>query len=64
MNTAIKAPTIPCPECARCGKPTRLIAAEPHPRVSQADLRTFRCASCDDTQTLVVPYGMTGAVAR
>lgn len=43
------------PACLICGDPTRIYGAEPHPRLPQAELRTYVCDSCDLTRVLELP---------
>jgi hypothetical protein len=51
----ITARNITSPKCGKCEQPTRLLAAEPHPRFRQTDLRTFQCKACGAIETVVAP---------
>ena len=46
---------ITAPACSRCGGPSHLLLAEPHPRLKHTDLRTFECDTCGATQDVAAP---------
>lgn len=46
---------LPGPDCAECGKSTRLTGIEPHPTEKLTDLRTYQCVVCDAVQVQSVP---------
>ena len=43
------------PICARCGKATRLVGVEAHPRLKRNEIRTYECATCDAMVAVVSP---------
>jgi hypothetical protein len=42
------------PVCPECGGPTNLSTLEPNPTREWEDLRTYQCAWCGKSQTLLV----------
>jgi hypothetical protein len=50
------------PRCSRCAEPMRLVAVEPHSRLSTMDTRHFVC-SCGGTVSETVPRHWFGVLS-
>lgn len=48
-------PTVPAPECTQCGRETRLVGIESHPRLALTEVNTYACDRCDKSEIVVVP---------
>ena len=54
VHSARSQPQIPHPDCPKCGTPMWLARIEPDE--PNYDRRTYECAECDHSTTVVVKY--------